>query len=157
AKSVRHGDVSRRRTEARRVGQVEGFEPELAASRPADADALRQRGVEVLETRGPRDADAAVAPRAAGRAGEGVDVQPLIECLSRRRRVADAVRPFVAARGLKRRTAAVGDRDRETGSCLEIAAEPPTANQGIRRGGAAPPERQLIARRKDEVVADVEE
>ena len=102
AEGVRRVDVARRRTEARRVGQVERFAPELEVALAADAEPLRQDGVEVLVARRPRDADAAVAPRAERRAGEGVDVQPVVDVLIGRHRVADAVRPLVAARALQR-------------------------------------------------------
>ncbi len=90
------------RAEARRVREVERFGAELEGARAAGAEALGQNQVDVLVARRPRDADAAVAPRAAGHALERVDVQPVGDVLVVRHRVTDAVRTLVAALSLQR-------------------------------------------------------
>ena len=92
---------------------------------------LGQHGVDVLVARRARDAHAAVAPGATRHASERVDVQPVADVLVGRDRVADAVRPFVAALPLQRGIGAVDDRDRKAASRLENAADPPAAENGV--------------------------
>ena len=69
AERVRRVDVARGRTEARMVEQVEGLGAELEVAWAADAELLRQHGVDVLVAGRAGDADAAVAERAPGARG----------------------------------------------------------------------------------------
>src|SRR5207247_4224333 len=136
---------------------------ELEVLIAAGAEAFRQGGVEVLVAGRTRDADAAVAPRAARRARERGDVQPVVDVLIARRRVADAIRTLVAALALERRRASVDDRNRKARSRLEDAADPPSAEDRIHqwRPFAADlvslTDRELVRGRIDEVMPRVEE
>src|SRR5262245_47319475 len=94
---IRRIDIARRRTEARGIRQIERFGAEFKVTRAADVEAFRPRGRDVLVDRRSRDADPAVAPSAARRPREGVDVEPVIDVLVAGHWIADAVRTLVAA------------------------------------------------------------
>src|SRR5204863_3618642 len=101
---VRRIDVARWCTEVRPVGQVEYLRAELSVARTANRESLRQGEVQILIARCPRDADAAVAPRAERRSGEPIEVQPMVQRLIGGNGIADAVLPLAAAHGLERRS-----------------------------------------------------
>ena len=77
--------------------------------------------------------------------------------------VADAVGPLVAALALQRAGTPVDDGDRKARARLEDPAEPPAAQQAVRQRAPVVTDRpsladrQLVARREDEVVPHVEE
>src|SRR5262249_33286956 len=122
-----------------------------------------QHGVDVAVARGPGRAHAAGAPGAQGRAGEGVDVEPVVDRLVGGHGIADAVGPLGAAHGLEGRAAAVLQGDGHAASRLGDAAELPAAQVSVGHARpvgavlAALAPGQLVGGGEHEVVPDVEE